>query len=134
MESQNVGMLATYLLSFMFFFFCLILFFIVCHWKIFKKAGQAGWKSLVPIYNIYIQLKIAKQPAIWMLFFFIPFLNIYFGIRHVHGISKAFGKDVGFTLGLIFLSFIFIPILAFGDAQYVYKEENSLIDEIQEYR
>lgn len=134
MESQNVGMLATYLLSFMFFLFCLIVFYIVCKWKIFQKAGQAGWKSLVPIYNIYIQLKIAKQPAIWLLFFCIPFLNIYFAIRHVHGISKAFGKDVGFTLGLIFLSFIFIPILAFGDAEYIYKDENSLIDEIQEYR
>ena len=90
-------------------FFGLIVFFIFCNWKIFTKAGQAGWKSLIPFYNIYIQLQIAKQPTIWLLFFFIPLINIYFAIRHVHGISRAFGKDVGFTIGLILLPYIFIP-------------------------
>ena len=27
---------------------------IVAWWKIFTKAGEAGWKSIIPIYNIYI--------------------------------------------------------------------------------
>jgi len=37
----------------------------------------------------------------------------------VHLLSKSFGKDVGFTLGLLFLSIIFYPILGFGDAKYI---------------
>lgn len=31
---------------------------IVAMWKIFVKAGQAGWKSLIPFYNMYILFKI----------------------------------------------------------------------------
>jgi hypothetical protein len=33
-------------------------------------------------------------------------------------LAKAFGKDTGFGFGLLFLSFIFLPILALGDAEY----------------
>jgi hypothetical protein len=33
-------------------------------------------------------------------------------------LAKAFGKGTGFALGLVFLGFIFFPILGFGDAQY----------------
>lgn len=135
METQDAGSIAAIIAGlgiFLLFFFALIIFIVVCHWKIFTKAGQEGWKCLIPFYNTYIQLQITKQPTIWLLYFFIPFVNIYFAIKHVHGLSKAFGKDVGFTLGLLFLSPVFIAILAFGDAKYVYNESNSLINEIQE--
>ncbi|HRH56148.1 MAG TPA: DUF5684 domain-containing protein [Chitinophagales bacterium] len=137
MENNDAGAIAAIIAGlgiFLVFFFAFILFFIVCHWKIFTKAGQEGWKSIIPLYNLYIQLQIAKQPTIWLLYFMIPFVNIYFGIKHVHGLSKAFGKDVGFTVGLILLPIVFYPILAFGDAKYVYNENNSLINEIQEIK
>lgn len=32
--------------------------FIIAAWKVFKKAGEPGWKSLIPIYNSYIFYKI----------------------------------------------------------------------------
>ena len=137
MENNDAGAIAAIIAGlgiFLVFFFAFIVFFIVCHWKIFTKAGQEGWKSIIPLYNLYIQLQIAKQPTIWLLYFMIPFVNIYFGIKHVHGLSKAFGKDVGFTVGLILLPIVFYPILAFGDAKYVYNENNSLINEIQEIK
>lgn len=31
---------------------------IIAGWKIFKKAGQPGWKILIPFYNAYILFKI----------------------------------------------------------------------------
>lgn len=31
---------------------------IVAMWKIFKKAGEPGWKAIIPIYNNYILFKI----------------------------------------------------------------------------
>jgi hypothetical protein len=34
-------------------------------------------------------------------------------------LSKRFGKDIGFTLGLIFLPYVFLPILAFSKAKYI---------------
>ena len=137
MENNNAGAIAAMIAGlgfFLLFFFGLMLFLIVCRWKVFTKAGKEGWKSIIPIYNTIVQLEIAKQPTIWILYLFIPFVNIYFAIKHVHGISLAFGKDVGFTVGLIFLPFIFYPILAFGDAKYVYAEQDPLINEIQEFK
>jgi hypothetical protein len=46
-------------------------------------------------------------------------VNIVFIILMWNGLSKSFGKGVGFTIGLIFLSFIFVLILGFGSARYV---------------
>jgi Family of unknown function (DUF5684) len=87
-------------------------------WKVFQKAGQPGWASIVPIYNLVVMLQIAGKPIWWVLLFFIPVANIIVAILTWHGISTNFGKGVGFTLGLLFLGFIFVPVLAWGDAQY----------------
>ncbi len=137
MESSDAGTIAAIVAGlgiFLLFFFAFFVFFIICHWKIFTKAGQEGWKSLIPLYNAYVQLQITKQPTIWLLYFFIPFVNIYFGIKHIHGLSRAFGKDVGFTVGIILLPIIFYPILAFGDSKYIYTDNDPLINEIQEFK
>lgn len=32
---------------------------IVGLWKMFEKAGYAGWKSLIPILNVYIMFEIS---------------------------------------------------------------------------
>ena len=137
MESSDAGTIAAIVAGlgiFLLFFFAFFVFFIICHWKIFTKAGQEGWKSLIPLYNAYVQLQITKQPTIWLLYFFIPFVNIYFGIKHIHGLSRAFGKDVGFTVGIILLPIVFYPILAFGDSKYIYTDNDPLINEIQEFK
>ena len=44
---------------------------IIAWWKIFKKAGQAGWKSIIPIYNVYILCKITKI-NFWICMLLIP--------------------------------------------------------------
>jgi hypothetical protein len=87
-------------------------------WKVYEKAGQPGWAAIIPIYNLYIITKIIGKPGYWTVLMLIPIVNYIFLIWSYNLISKKFGKDVGFTLGLIFLSFIFWPILGFGDAKY----------------
>ena len=100
--------------------FCaFIVFELAAMWKVFEKAGKPGWASLIPIYNAIVLIEIAGKPIWWFLLYFIPVVNIVIGIIVVHNVSRNFGKDVGFTLGLIFLGFIFYPILAWGDAQYL---------------
>lgn len=37
----------------------LYVLFIIAWWKIFTKAGVAGWKSLIPIYNTYTLFRIS---------------------------------------------------------------------------
>lgn len=88
-------------------------------WKIFSKAGQPGWAAIVPIYNIYVLMKVAGKPGWWVLLYFIPLVNFVVLIIALFGLAKAFGKGGGFALGLILLSPIFIPLLGFSDARYI---------------
>jgi hypothetical protein len=97
----------------------IVVLIIVAEWKVYEKAGKPGWACIIPIYNIIVLLEIVGKPIWWIILLLIPGVNIIFAIWITNLLSKSFGKDVGFTLGLIFLSFIFYPILGFGDAKYV---------------
>jgi len=96
-----------------------ILLIIAACWVVFTKAGKPGWAILIPIYNMIVYLQIVGKPWWWLLLMLIPFVNLVFAIWVVNLLSKSFGHGVGFTLGLLFLSFIFIPILAFGESKYL---------------
>ena len=52
---------------------------LISMWKIFKKAGKPGWASIIPIYNIYTMIQIAKLPTYYLLLF-ISFTGSEFGI------------------------------------------------------
>lgn len=100
-------------------FFALGILMIISLWKIYEKAGKPGWATLIPIYNMIVMMEIIKRPIWWVVLMFIPFVNIVIGIIVLLDLAKAFGKNGWFALGLILLSPIFYPILAFGDAVYV---------------
>src|SRR5258707_8510753 len=94
------------------------LLLIVAMWKVFTKAGQPGWASIIPIYNLYVWCKIVGRPWWWILLMLIPFVNLIIAIILLIDLAKSFGKGVGFGIGLLLLPFIFFPILGFGSAQY----------------
>lgn len=96
----------------------IIVLVIAGFWKTFTKAGQPGWAAIIPIYNLYILCKIAGRPGWWVILFLIPIVSIVAAIIISIDVAKAFGKGIGFALGLIFLSPIFYCILGFGSAQY----------------
>ena len=96
-----------------------VVFMIAAMWKIFEKAGQPGWAAIVPIYNCYVLLKIVGKPGWWLLLFLIPIVNYVFIIWTYNMLSKSFGKEEGFTVGLVLLGIVFFPILGFGDAKYL---------------
>src|SRR3989344_2061871 len=97
---------------------------IVASWKIFVKANQPGWAAIVPIYNVVVMLRIVKKPTWWVILTFIPFVNIIIGFIITYELAKIFGKRLGFTIGLILLPIIFIPILGFGKATYMPPADN----------
>jgi hypothetical protein len=99
-------------------YLAVIIFYIVAGWKVFVKAGEPGWGIFVPIYNLYLICKISGRPEWWLILFFIPLVNIVIGLIIAMDIAKAFSKGPGFGIGLWLLSFIFVPILGFGSAQY----------------
>lgn len=51
--------------------------------------------------------------------FIIPVVNIIFLVWMYNMLSKSFGKDEAFTVGLVFLGIIFLSILAFGKSKYL---------------
>jgi hypothetical protein len=103
------------------FYLAFIVFFIMTGWKIFEKAGQPGWASIIPIYGTLVMLKIIGKPWWWIFLLFFPLIinNIIFGIWATNLLSKSFGKDEGYTVGLLLLGIVFYPMLAFGDAKYL---------------
>ena len=96
----------------------ILVLLIISQWKIFTKADKPGWASLIPIYNGLVLLQIIGKPWWWLLLFLIPFVNLIFAIWATNLLSKSFGKDEGFTIGLILLPIIFLPILGLGSAKY----------------
>jgi len=92
---------------------------VVAIWKVFEKAGHAGWKALIPFYGSYTLFDIVFGNGWKFLLLFVPCVNIIFGIMLMLKLAKVFGKETSFGIGLIFLPTIFLLILAFGSAEYV---------------
>ena len=134
------GMVAVYLV----FAIAIYILLTIAMWKMFEKAGVAGWKSLIPIYNIYKFCQIIGM-SFWILVILLPVaLGVIAGLinnEYVTTISscvysiilsivmaiktgKAFDKSTGFIVGLALFPYIFELILGFGSSKYVgdYKE------------
>ena len=93
---------------------------IAAMWMLFQKAGEPGWAAIVPFYNLYVLFKITWGNGIMFLLMLIPIANFVIMIMTYVKLAKAFGKGGGWACGLIFLSFIFMPIMAFSkDIVYV---------------
>jgi hypothetical protein len=86
-------------------------------WCIYKKSNYPGWNILIPIVNVLIYLKIIDKPWWWIFLLTITPVNIIFHIWGLHLLSRKFGKPWSFTIGLIFLPLIFVPILAFDNSK-----------------
>jgi hypothetical protein len=99
-------------------FLLALVLLIIPTWRIFAKAGEAGWKSLIPIYNGYVMVIISGLPWWVFLGFFIPVVNIVAAIFVMYYLSQRFGHGMGYGLGMIFLPFIFLPILGYGSSVY----------------
>ena len=92
---------------------------IVSLWMVFTKAGEAGWKCLIPFYNVYILFKIAGCGLLWFILSFIPVANVVATLVCYYNLSKAFGKGALFMICMLFFPYVCFPILAFGKSQYV---------------
>ena len=135
-----------------FFFTAIMVFYVllvIAEWKIFTKAGEAGWKSLIPIYSTYITYKISGIS--FLKWFVLPIvgggfiislitslvpalqqigniailiISIAVSIKACSALADAFGKGTGFKIGLFFLPNIFTLILGFGTAEYIGPANN----------
>ena len=132
------------------FCFSIIIFYllvIIGFYRIFEKANEKGWKSLIPIYNIYLLYKIFWQKKYFVLLLIISFVCtvptyfiysqelfellmfilminlLYHQIILSIRMSRSFGKNIFWSLGIIFLPYLFIIILGFNKSKYIKFEE-----------
>ena len=94
-------------------------------WATFSKAGIAGWKSLIPIYNAVLLLQIVKRPVWWLVLLIVPVCLPVALILISLDLAKRFDRSAGFGIGLVFFPFVFFPILGLGAARY---EDEPLVD------
>ena len=99
-------------------YLAVVVLVIVGGWKMFVKAGKPGWGIIIPIYNCILILEIAGRPIWWIILMFIPIVNLVVTIIVYIDVAKNFGQGPGFGIGMVFLPFVFIPILGFGAAVY----------------
>jgi signal peptidase I len=96
---------------------------IVGLWKIFEKAGEKGWKALIPVYNYYIWLKILKRPWWWIFIFLIPGVG-FMMVMVVSAITgAAFQKKKAFEmLASGFFFFVYLPYYGWSKAKFQLPE------------
>jgi len=118
---------------------------LVSNWFLFKKAGEEGWKSLIPIYNTYIIIKLAfngtKNYLFWIILplsFVAGFIdgispgnllsniilvislivNIYVGYNFMRRFA-----DKGLSIASLFFPVFIYPIVAFSK-KFTFEEYN----------
>lgn len=111
------------------------------YYKMFQKAGYAGWKAFIPLYSDFICYDFAwKIKAFWLylvcslLIYFLPgsdylitglltlvcaviclVLDIKLSLR----VARSFGKTTLWGVLLFFFPFVVSLILGFGKAEYI---------------
>lgn len=129
---------------------CAIVYYVllvIAWWKLFTKAGEKGWKAIIPIYNLYVLFRLTWSKKFFWIFIGLNILAnickavvdtatgnvqlifsfialacwiaiIVLLIISIYRLAQAYGHGGGYTVGLIFLNFIFMLILAFGKSEY----------------
>lgn len=134
---ELMAVIAGFGMIFMLISFGLSILMLVATWMLFEKAGEPGWKMLIPVYNGYIMAKIGTGKG-WLIF--APFIGGILSVMAGEGIIalivilaiaaisiyiqfsfiKRFA-DTGMAVASMFVPVIIYPIVAFSD-KYVYDE------------
>jgi len=104
----------------------IIAFYIYVMWRLFVKAGESGWLSIIPILNAYVMIKIAQRPGWWFLLYLVPIVNFVIGIIVIIDFCKAYGKSTAYGVLTLFFAWITLPIMAFDDSKYIYEQGKAL--------
>lgn len=126
----------------------LILLVYIVSWRVFSKAGEKGWKSLIPFYNGYVQYKFLKMKNLYWLLLILQFCIVsvsimfantknifvtvfttlililmvlaiaYIDFTSCSRLATSFGKGKKFIWGIFIFRFLFTAIIAFDKSEF----------------
>ena len=126
---------------------CLIVT-LIAQAKVHQKANKPGWTAIIPYYAQYVRAEIGGNVTYFWPFFIASLVSgacsiaeysenemvmliaslfstvsavvaLVYHIKMDRNLALAFGKNSGFTVGLVLLPVIFYPILAWSQAEYI---------------
>lgn len=113
-------------------------------WKVYGKLGMPGWYSIIPVYAdyklckrvhrgdgsktflmAYLIVLICSWAFCWVdtVGVLLAIVQIVMTIIVLNDMSHAFGKETGYTIGLIIFGFVFWTMLGFGDSEPVDSDD-----------
>ena len=87
-------------------------------WILFEKAGEPGWKSIVPGLNIWTMFDLAYGAGWKCLLLLVPLFNIVVWCAFCIRFCKAFGCHFIFGIAMWFLPSFVLLFLAFSKVRY----------------
>jgi len=118
---------------------------IVGHWTMFQKAGEKGWKALIPVYSDYIVFKTVWNTRSFWIYVILVTLSTFTTGNTLQGSANgfmgivtwistfgmtvwaiiasaktalAFGKGPLYAFGMVLLPSIFAAIIGLGSSEY----------------
>lgn len=89
--------------------------------KLFAKANQPWVAALVPVWDLFVVLKMVGRPAVHAVYLLIPGFNIYFGFKLLIEIAQSFGKTAMVDAILVCFFNVFYVLnlgLAYNEVYY----------------
>ncbi|MDG3145342.1 DUF5684 domain-containing protein [Streptococcus suis] len=102
----------------------------ISNYLLFEKSGYAGWKSLIPFYNLYIQqcITFGYEKRWFILLLLIPLVGPLYGIYLVYSFGRSFGLSALQAVLYVFFTPIFNLYLAFNDGSRYQGSQEFFID------
>lgn len=139
---EMLSVISNYILFASIFSLIIMILHIIGVWNVFKKAGEPGWKSIIPFYNTYILYKISWNPMwFWLVLLggligagllsfatvtvcvilgaLIELFTIIVRLVMYYRLCLSFGWGVGkYILTILFAPIMFM-VMGFGKSVYV---------------
>jgi len=90
-------------------------------WRLYKAAGEAPWKAIIPVYNAIIFFKIIHRPKWWVFLLFLPVINLMMFMVLWIDTVKHFGKNksIDSLLAILTLGFYIYTINYQTNPKYI---------------
>ncbi|MDG3132431.1 DUF5684 domain-containing protein [Streptococcus suis] len=91
---------------------------IISNYLMFQKAGEVGWKALIPLYNLYVQqcITFGKEKGLFIILIFIPYVGPVYVAYLTYSFGRSFGLSAIQAVFYILFTQIFNIYLAFSDS------------------